>query len=32
MPWEGVTVREQKVRFIEDYLLNYFSDIEPLLL
>ena len=25
MPWEGVTVSEQKQRFIEDYLLNYYS-------
>jgi transposase InsO family protein len=25
MPWEGVTVREQKQRFIEDYLLKYYS-------
>jgi putative transposase len=28
MPWEGVTVREQKQRFIEDYLLNYYSITE----
>jgi predicted DNA-binding protein YlxM (UPF0122 family) len=25
MPWEGVTVSEQKQRFIEDYLLNYYT-------
>jgi putative transposase len=28
MPWEGVTVSEQKRRFIEDYLLNYYSITE----
>jgi transposase InsO family protein len=28
MPWEGVTVSEQKQRFIEDYLLNYYSITE----
>jgi predicted DNA-binding protein YlxM (UPF0122 family) len=28
MPWEGVTVSEQKKRFIEDYLLNYYSITE----
>jgi putative transposase len=28
MPWEGVTVSEQKQRFIEDYLLNYYSVTE----
>lgn len=25
MPWEGVTVSEQRLRFIEDYLLNYYT-------
>jgi putative transposase len=25
MPWEGVTVSEQKKRFIEEWLLNYYS-------
>lgn len=25
MPWRGVTVREQRERFIEDYQLNYYS-------
>ncbi len=25
MPWKGVTVSEQRQRFIEDYLLNYYS-------
>jgi putative transposase len=25
MPWKGVTVSEQKQRFIEDFLLNYYS-------
>jgi transposase-like protein len=28
MPWKGVTVSEQKQRFIEDYLLNYYSKPE----
>jgi len=28
MPWEGVTVSEQKQRFIEDYLLNYYCITE----
>ncbi|MGA9533063.1 MAG: IS481 family transposase [Anaerolineales bacterium] len=28
MPWKGVTVSEQKQRFIEDYLLNYYSVTE----
>ena len=28
MPWEGVTVSEQKQRFIEDHLLNYYSVTE----
>ncbi|MGA9533159.1 MAG: IS481 family transposase [Anaerolineales bacterium] len=28
MPWEGVTVSEQKQRFIEDYLLSYYSVTE----
>ncbi|NIS81026.1 MAG: helix-turn-helix domain-containing protein [Anaerolineales bacterium] len=28
MPWEGVTVSEQKQRFIEDYLLNYYTITE----
>jgi transposase len=28
MPWEGVTVSEQPKRFIEDYLLNYYSVTE----
>jgi putative transposase len=28
MPWEGVTVSEQKQRFIEDYLLNCYSKTE----
>ena len=28
MPWEGVIVSEQKQRFTEDYLLNYYSVIE----
>jgi putative transposase len=28
MSWEGVTVSEQKQRFIEDYLLNYYSVTE----
>ena len=28
MPWEGVTVSEQKQRFIEDYLMNYYSVTE----
>ncbi|MFQ5924022.1 MAG: integrase core domain-containing protein [Anaerolineales bacterium] len=28
MPWKGVTVIEQKQRFIEDYLLNYYSKTE----
>ena len=25
MPWRGVTVSEQRQRFIEDYQLNYYS-------
>ncbi len=25
MPWKGVTVTEQRQRFLEDYLLNYYS-------
>ena len=25
MPWKGVTVSEQRERFIEDYQLNYYS-------
>ena len=25
MPWETVTVREQKQQFIEDYLADYYS-------
>ena len=25
MPWKGVTVSEQRERFLEDYLLNYYS-------
>jgi putative transposase len=28
MPWEGVTVSEQKQRFIKDFLLNYYSITE----
>jgi transposase InsO family protein len=28
MPWKGVTVSEQRQRFIEDYLLNYYSITE----
>ncbi len=28
MPWEGVTLSEQKQRFIEDFLLNYYSITE----
>ena len=28
MPWEGVTVGEQKQRFLEDYQLNYYSITE----
>lgn len=28
MPWKGVTVSEQKRRFIEDYSLNYYSIAE----
>ena len=28
MPWEGVTVREQKQRFIEDFQLNYYTKTE----
>jgi putative transposase len=28
MPWKGVTMIEQKQRFIEDYLLNYYSKTE----
>ena len=25
MPWRGVTVSEQRQRFLEDYRLNYYS-------
>ena len=25
MPWKGVTVREQRQRFLEDFRLNYYS-------
>ncbi len=25
MPWRGVTVSEQRLRFPEDYQLNYYS-------
>ena len=25
MPWKGVTVSEQRPRFIEDYIQNYYS-------
>jgi len=25
MPWKGVTVSEQRQRFLEDYQLNYYS-------
>jgi putative transposase len=28
MTWKGVTVSEQRQRFIEDYLLNYYSITE----
>ncbi len=28
MPWKGVTVSEQRERFIEDYLLNFYSKSE----
>jgi putative transposase len=28
MPWKGVTVSEQRQRFIEDYLLSYYSVTE----
>ncbi len=28
MPWKGVTVSEQRQRFIEDYLLNFYSKTE----
>ena len=28
MPWEGVTVDEQRKRFIKDYQLNYYSVVE----
>ena len=28
MPWEGVTVSEQKQQFIEDHQLNYYSVTE----
>jgi putative transposase len=28
MPWEGVTVSEQRQRFIEDYLLNFYTKTE----
>lgn len=29
MPWKGVTVNEQRQRFLEDYQLNYYSITEP---
>jgi putative transposase len=28
MPWKGVTVTEQRQRFLEDYQLNYYSITE----
>jgi len=28
MPWKGVTVSEQRQRFLEDYQLNYYSITE----
>jgi hypothetical protein len=28
MPWKGVTVSEQRQRFLEDYLLNFYSKTE----
>jgi putative transposase len=28
MPWKGVTVSEQRLRFLEDYLLNFYSVTE----
>ncbi len=28
MPWRGVTVSEQRQRFLEDYQLNYYSVTE----
>ena len=28
MPWKGVTVSEQRQRFLEDYHLNYYSITE----
>ena len=28
MPWRGVTVSEQRQRFLEDYQLKYYSVIE----
>jgi len=28
MPWKGVTVSEQRQRFLEDYKLNYYPVIE----
>ena len=28
MPWRGVTVSEQRQRFLEDYELNYYSVTE----
>ncbi len=28
MPWKGVTVSEQRQRFLEDYQLNYYSVTE----
>ena len=28
MPWEGVTVMDQKVRFVSEYLDGYFSIAE----
>jgi putative transposase len=28
MPWKGVTVSEQRQRFLEDYLLNYYTVTE----
>jgi len=28
MPWKGVTVSEQRQRFLDDHLLTYYSIIE----
>ena len=28
MPWKGVTVSEQRQRFLENYQLDYYSDSE----